>query len=70
METASIISEWPGTQALADDLGVNVETVRQWRKRNSIPARYWLPMCEAAVRRKINGVSLERFALIASEAAA
>ena len=38
---------------LASDAGVDVETVRGWRKRDSIPAKYWRELLDKAPKRNI-----------------
>ena len=58
-----------GPAALGEDLDVDVERVRKWRQRNSIPGEYWLDMVEAAKRRGYK-VSLQALAAFAREAKA
>lgn len=44
-----IYDVWDGNaEALAADIGEQGVTVRQWRNRNSIPARYWPKIIQAA----------------------
>ena len=38
---------------LADDAGVDIEAVRGWRKRDSIPAKYWRELLNKAPERNI-----------------
>jgi hypothetical protein len=46
-----VINDWPGkTRGLAADLGVDLETVKGWAKRNSIPPEYWAAMLQAQDR--------------------
>ena len=49
----NIICGWPGMDVLASDAGVDVETVRGWRKRDSIPAKYWRELLDKAPKRNI-----------------
>ena len=48
-----IINLWPSQAELARDLGALPETVGKWHQRNRVPGWRWLPMVEAAKRRKI-----------------
>ena len=59
-----LISLWPTLTALAEDVGEADGTVRQWARRESIPARAWARVCNAAKRRSIKGVSPEVLAAI------
>ncbi len=65
----TIFEAWGGNaEQLAADIGESGVTVRQWRRRNSIPPRYWNRIIDAAARRgKV--VTLEQF-LPATEQAA
>lgn len=47
-----VIDSWPGKKpGLAADLEVDLETVKGWAKRNSIPPEYWAAMLRAQDRR-------------------
>jgi hypothetical protein len=46
-----IIEWWPTTRALAEQLDVRDETVRQW-KTNGIPAPYWQALLETEIARR------------------
>ncbi|MBR2819815.1 MAG: hypothetical protein IKE60_34415 [Reyranella sp.] len=61
-----IINAWESPTILADDLGEEIGTVRQWRNRNKLPDRVWKAIVMAAQRRAIEGVTLERLAEIAA----
>lgn len=67
---SSLIALWATAEELAADLDIGGGspggTVRAWKRRNSIPAEYWLPLVFAAQKRGIPGVSLEVLAQIAS----
>ena len=39
---------------LADDAGVDIEAARGWRKRDSIPAKYWKVLLNKAPERNID----------------
>lgn len=64
----TLIEAWPAegsgvqgsARSLAGDLGIGMNTVRQWHWRNSIPPDYWLPIIAAAKARRIRGVTNER----------
>lgn len=49
-----IISAWPGVDFLAVDIGVGVETVRGWWKRDSIPVKHWKRLLDKAPERNIS----------------
>ena len=48
MTYKTIISLFPSNAWLAERLGVQEVTVRQWGNRNSIPAAYWGRVVEFA----------------------
>jgi hypothetical protein len=43
-----VLALWDSPDALAEAIGVKVETVRKWRQRDSIPSDYWLRLLESA----------------------
>jgi hypothetical protein len=43
-----IIAIWPSATVLAVAIGTNPDAVRQWRKRRSIPHRYWTDIAREA----------------------
>jgi len=61
-----VIARWPTTRAFARDAGCSPTLVRQWRHRNSVPARYWPRIVEGAARR---GIVLVELGLLAQLAA-
>ena len=64
-----VINRWEKPSDLAEDLGEEVGTVRQWRNRDTLPDRVWKATVEAAERREIPGVTLEVLAEIAAQQA-
>jgi hypothetical protein len=58
MTHAEMIDRWPSLTDFAADLGVEYGTAKQMRRRDSIAARYWLGMEQAAKRRGIEGVTV------------
>jgi hypothetical protein len=48
-----IISKWPSVSDFADDIGVEENTAKQMRTRNSVNAKYWTSMVTAAQKRGI-----------------
>lgn len=54
MTHRDIVNLWPTATALASDIGASEITVRQWRNRNSIPARHWQAVLRAADERGLN----------------
>jgi hypothetical protein len=63
---ADVIDQWPSFAALSRDVGVPPVTARFWRYRNSIPAKQWHLVIDAARERGIEGVTLEVLADLAS----
>lgn len=49
-----IISKWPSISDFAEDIGVEENTAKQMRTRNSVNGKYWTPMVKAAKARGIN----------------
>lgn len=47
-----VVDLWSSPDALAQDIGAKVETVRKWRQRDSIPAEWWLAVIAAARKRE------------------
>lgn len=66
---ASIINRWETPAQLAEDIGEEVGTVRQWRNRDTLPDRVWKKTVEAAQTRGFEGVTLEVLADIAANQA-
>jgi hypothetical protein len=62
---ADVIDRWPSPAALSEDVGVPKQTARFWRMRNSIPAKRWNLVIEAARVRGIEGLTVELFADLA-----
>ena len=61
-----VIKNWPGgISTLAKDAGASPGQVSSWKRRDIIPARYWLDMVERAHERGFIGVTLETLARIA-----
>lgn len=63
----TIIDLWPTYDELAIVLGVGPDAVKQMRYRNSIPARYWVLIVEAAAEEGFGLISYEKLALLAFE---
>ncbi len=59
-----IFDKWPSTRDLASDMGVGADYAGILRRRDSLPAMYWMRLMAAAARRGIEGVSLEALATI------
>ena len=59
MTHATIIAKWPSVADFARDLGLNYQTARFMKRRDSIPPRYWRKVVLAAKGRGIKGVSVE-----------
>ena len=61
-----VISCWPSAVALAAELGVEPSTVRQWRRRGSVPAPYWRALIDRGTSRGIVGLDERLLAEIAA----
>ena len=61
-----VIARWPTTRAFARDAGCSPTLVRQWRHRDSVPAKYWPRIVEGAARRGIVLVDLTLLARLAA----
>ncbi len=48
-----IIDKWPSIQVLADEIKQDPTKVRQWRNRESIPAKFWVDIVSLAQARDI-----------------
>lgn len=46
------INLWPTLADFAADVGVKRNTARGWKRRNSIPAKYWPTVLEMARNRR------------------
>lgn len=62
-----IIDYWATYGDLADILGVGPAAVKQMRRRDRIPAHYWLKIIKAAKKQKLPKISLHRLAELAEE---
>ncbi|GAB5387162.1 MAG: hypothetical protein Alpg2KO_01300 [Alphaproteobacteria bacterium] len=62
--TSDLLDLWGNHSQLARQLGVKPMLVPAWKRRNSIPGRYWRPLVEQAVKDGIEGVTLEELALL------
>jgi hypothetical protein len=72
MRHDQVIQQWPTTAEFSSDLGEPLDTVRAWKRRNSIPPRVWRKLVAAARRRGLSKVTWEALgagAEIATEAA-
>lgn len=50
----TIINQWPSIAEFATDIGVEENTAKQMRTRNSVNAKYWPAMVVGAQRRGID----------------
>lgn len=64
-----IMGLWPSIEAFAEDAGVTVGLARVWKTRQSIPSKYWARLAANAKRHGVSGVTTDRLATLASEAA-
>lgn len=61
-----IIRRWPTMADLADDLDLPYERVKMWRVRNSIRAKYWPAIVDAAARRGYVDITTEVLTMAAA----
>ena len=48
MGIKAFLDQWPTRSALADEIGVKLDTVHKWAQRGAIPAEYHLDVLAAA----------------------
>lgn len=59
-----VFSAFETTAALASDLKVPYQTAAAWRRRKSIPSRYWATLIDRAREKSIAGLTLDALARI------
>lgn len=62
-----VIALWGPAAELGNDVGVTALVVRAWKRRNAIPAEYWLRIVAAAERRGFERVTLALLASLAEQ---
>lgn len=62
----AVLALWPSLSDLAGDLGLPYGVVKQWRRRNSIPADKWQALVLAAQGRGFEHVTTDLLASIAA----
>ena len=62
-----IIDYWATYGDLAKVLGVGPAAVKQMRRRDRIPSRYWLKIINAAEKKEFPEITLQRLAELAQE---
>jgi len=68
MDTISdLIKRFGGAAKMAPEIAELPNTIRQWAARNSIPARYWHSIIEAARRLNVRGVTYAKLAELAHQ---
>jgi hypothetical protein len=65
-----VFAAFPSVAAIAALLNVPYQTAAAWRRRNSIPSRYWLALAEAATTQGITGISVDALSRIEAASAA
>jgi hypothetical protein len=60
-----VIDLWPSQRLLATSLGAPHASVRGWRARNTIPARWWSRLLDAAAQHGVRGLDYTILAKIA-----
>src|ERR1700692_1738060 len=65
-----VIERWPSLAVFADDIGVPYGTAKQMRRRDSIPAEYWVRIAAKASQRKIRGITIELLASLRAQSPA
>ena len=64
-----VINSFGNAEQMGRDLGVPGLSVRQWRRRNSIPAQHWTRIVDLAHARGLDIISIELLATIAASSA-
>lgn len=67
---SSLFDALGGTLEVARRLKVTPDAVRKMAQRQSIPTKHWAPLIELASDKHVPGVTLDKFARIATEKAA
>jgi hypothetical protein len=55
----SLLANFPDLRSLSDRLGLPYATVAAWKRRDSIPERYWREIAKAARSLRVTGVSYD-----------
>ena len=63
---SDVISAFGSTAVFADAVTVPYQTAAAWKNRDSIPAKYWKKIIQAAEKQKITGITEEALTKIAS----
>jgi len=63
-----VINSFGNAEQMGRDLGVSGLSVRQWRRRNSIPSQHWTRIVDLAQTRGLDIISLDLLATIAARA--
>lgn len=66
-----VIASWPSIADLAADLStpaakLEPNTVKQWKTRDKIPDEHWLAVAEAAKRRGLKRITVEKLAALSA----
>ena len=64
---SDVLQRWPDRASVAVDCGVTYGVVKQWERRDSVPAAYWPALLEGARRRNIEGLTAEVLADLAAQ---
>lgn len=64
---SDVIRLWPTIEMAASEIGVNPWTLVGWRRRNSIPADYWMDLKAAAVARGFEFLTIDFLSVLASQ---
>lgn len=63
---SELIDRFGGATKMAAAIGEPANTIRQWACRDSIPARCWTKVAEAAREHRLTGVTLQALSELAS----
>ena len=61
-----VINAWPSMTFLASEMGEPYETIRNWRRRDSIPSDKWHSLCRVAKRHSLRYIDADRLVQIAA----
>lgn len=60
-----IIAQWGTVESFAQASGVSLSTAKAWKRRNSVPAKYWSQLIAAAAEKGLTLTTDELVALAA-----
>lgn len=62
-----LLNQWPSPTKLAEDIGAWENNIGGYKKRNSLPSRYFVKLVASARKNRIKGVTFKLLAELAEE---